>query len=80
MLNYIWFAMIIGAILIAGGIDFYNEVIVTDSAVAVQEGPRNLNEETKLGQVTSAALKAANTGVEIASAHGQDIKISIRAL
>lgn len=66
MLNYIWFAMIIGSILLAGGIDFYNEVATSDQSVAVEQGRRNLNEETKLGQVTSAAIKAANTAVEIA--------------
>ena len=65
MLNYIWFAMIIGSILLAGGIDFYNEVATSDQTVVEQER-RNLNEETKLGQVTSAAIKAGNTAVEIA--------------
>ena len=66
MLNYIWFAMIIGSILLAGGIDLYNEVLAPDQEVALQQEKRNLNEETKLGQVTTAAIKAANTGVEIA--------------
>jgi len=66
MLNYIWFAMIIGAILLAAGTDLYNEVIALEPVVAVEGGQRNLNTETKLGQVTSAAIKAANTAVEIA--------------
>jgi len=66
MLNWIWFGMIIGSIFLAGGIDLYNEVFVPDSEVALEAERRNLNEETKLGQVTSAAIKAANTGVEIA--------------
>jgi len=66
MLNWIWFGMIIGSILLAGGIDLYNEVITPDQEVALEQEKRNLNEETKLGQVTSAAIKAANTGVEIA--------------
>lgn len=66
MLNYIWFAMIIGSILLAGGIDFYNEILVPDQQIALEQERRNLNEETKLGLVTSAAIKAANTGVEIA--------------
>lgn len=66
MLNYIWFAMIIGSILLAGGIDFYNEVATSDQAIALEQERRNLNEETKLGQVTSAAIKAGNTAVEIA--------------
>ena len=70
MLNHIWFAMIFGAILIAGGIDLYNEVLapIPDSKteITTETEIRNLNKETKLGQVTSAALSAANTGVEIA--------------
>ena len=66
MLNYIWFAMVVGSILLAGGIDFYNEVLTPDQEVSLQQEKRNLNEETKLGQVTTAAIKAANTGVEIA--------------
>jgi spore maturation protein A len=66
MLNYIWFAMIIGAILLAAGTDFYNEIVVSDSDAMVEGETRNLNVETKLGQVTSAAIEAANTGVEIA--------------
>lgn len=66
MLNWIWFGMIIGSIFLAGGIDLYNEVFVPDDETAIEQGRRNLNEETKLGQVTSAAIKAANTGVEIA--------------
>ena len=66
MLNWIWFGMIIGSILLAGGIDLYNEVFVPDNEFALEQERRNLNEETKLGQVTTAAIKAANTGVEIA--------------
>jgi len=66
MLNWIWFGMIIGSILLAGGIDLYNEVLVPDNEVTLEQERRNLNEETKLGQVTTAAIKAANTGVEIA--------------
>ena len=66
MLNHIWFGMIILAVLIAGGIDFYNEVIAGPDTGAVVAEQRNLNEETKLGQVTSAALEGAQTAVEIA--------------
>jgi spore maturation protein A len=68
MLNHIWFAMILLAILIAAGSDFYNELLVSDTAEVTGEKsePRNLNEETKLGQVTSAALEGAGTAVEIA--------------
>jgi spore maturation protein A len=66
MLNHIWFGMIILAILIAGSIDFYNE-LVTPAPVGVGEiEKRNLNAETKLGQVTTAALEGATTAVEIA--------------
>lgn len=66
MLNWIWFGMIVFSILLAGGIDLYNEVVVPDNETALEQGRRNLNEETKLGQVTTAAIKAANTAVEIA--------------
>ncbi len=69
MLNHIWFGMIILAILIAGGIDFYNEVLAPEPAgsnAGTTVEKRNLNEETKLGQVTTAALKGAATAVEIA--------------
>lgn len=70
MLNYIWFAMIALAILIAAGTDLYQEIIAPPAEVTILEdgsvAKRNLNEDTKLGQVTSAALSAAATGVEIA--------------
>lgn len=70
MLNHIWFAMIIGAILIAAGNDFYNEVLVPESSEQTrslsENERRNLNEETKLGQVTTAALTAAGDAVKIA--------------
>lgn len=70
MLNHIWFAMIIGAILIAAGNDFYNEVLAPASSEQTtqlsENDRRNLNEETKLGQVTTAALTAAGDAVKIA--------------
>jgi spore maturation protein A len=68
MLNHIWFAMILIAILIAAGSDVYNELIApTPSGQSEQKTEnRNLNEETKLGRVTSAALEGAGTAVEIA--------------
>lgn len=70
MLNYIWFAMIALAILIAAGTDLYNEVLVPAPEAQVEAdgsvAKRNLNEDTRLGQVTSAALSAASTAVEIA--------------
>ena len=68
MLNHIWFAMILLSILIAAGSDIYNELLAPASAGnSEQESKtRNLNEETKLGRVTSAALEGAGTAVEIA--------------
>ena len=70
MLNHIWFAMIILAILIAGGRDLYTElkkeVPAAGSPRQLESGKRNLNETTRLGQLTSATLKAAGTAVEIA--------------
>jgi spore maturation protein A len=65
MLNHIWFAMIIGAILIAGASDIY-EATTQNGSSTIQEEQRNLNETTKLGRVTSAALEGASTAVEIA--------------
>ncbi len=64
MLNHIWFAMIALAILIAAGTDIYNELLAPTSPKATEE--RNLNEETRLGRVTTAALEGAGTAVEIA--------------
>jgi spore maturation protein A len=68
MLNHIWFAMILLAILIAAGNDIYNELIVPEPVGLEGQNSesRNLNEETKLGRVTSAALEGAGTAVEIA--------------
>jgi len=68
MLNHIWFAMILLAILIAAGSDFYNELVAPKpSGISeLETESRNLNEETKLGRVTSAALEGAGTAVEIA--------------
>jgi spore maturation protein A len=64
MLNHIWFAMILIAILVAGGNDIYTALTGPED-VAVTE-TLSLNESTKLGQLTNATLKAANTAVEIA--------------
>ena len=68
MLNHIWFAMIALSIFIAAGSDLYNELLApkNDNGTAAQTEQRNLNKETKLGQVTSAALEGASTAVEIA--------------
>jgi spore maturation protein A len=70
MLNHIWFAMILLAVLIAAGNDFYQEVLAPAPTAQNQQTStterRNLNEETKLGQVTTAALNAAGDAVKIA--------------
>lgn len=70
MLNHIWFAMIAISILIAAGSDLYQEFNDSKQAeTIVQEKEtekRNLTEETKLGQISSAAMNAAKTAVEIA--------------
>lgn len=70
MLNHIWFAMILLAVLIAAGNDFYQEVFAPAPNTPNQQNSaserRNLNEETKLGQVTTAALNAAGDAVKIA--------------
>jgi spore maturation protein A len=65
MLNHIWLWMIAISVLIAVGIDITNELQRPESPQASEE-TRNLNEETKLGQVTTAAIDAAKLGVEIA--------------
>lgn len=65
MLNHIWLWMIIISILIAGGTDVYNEIIKEEQSVTADEH-RNLNEETKLGQVTSAAIESSALAVKIA--------------
>jgi spore maturation protein A len=65
MLNHIWIWMIIISIVIAVGTDIYQEIASPVSADKA-EVARNLNEETKLGQVTSAAIEAAGLAVQIA--------------
>ncbi len=64
MLNHIWFAMIALAIVFAAGSDIYDEFLAPEKEIT--EGARNLNEDTKLGRVTSAALEGAGQAVEIA--------------
>ena len=64
MLNHIWLWMILLSILIAGGSDLFQEL--TAQPEPVQENvQRNLNEDTKLGKVTSAAIESANLAVKI---------------
>ena len=61
MLNYIWFFIIVIAVLCAAGSDIHSALTagtnVTDTA--------GLNEATKLGQVSKAAMDAAGTAVKI---------------
>ena len=67
MLNHIWLWMIILSILIAGGTDMFQELTTTKTTpTGSEEVQRNLNEDTKLGQVTSAAIDAAGLSVKIA--------------
>jgi len=65
MLNHIWLWMIAASILIAATIDIRNELVSEPEAQKTEQA-RNLNKDTKLGQVTSAAIDAAKLGVEIA--------------
>ncbi|MBD3223423.1 MAG: nucleoside recognition protein [Caldithrix sp.] len=65
MLNHIWLWMIALSIIIAAGTDMYNEFTQPTKEKAATE-ERNLNEETKLGQVTSEAIDAAGLAVKIA--------------
>lgn len=64
MLNHIWLWMIIISILIAGGSDFYNE-LTSEEAPQKEQVARNLNQETKIGKITSAAIDAAGLAVKI---------------
>ena len=64
MLNHIWLWMIIVSILIAGSSDFYQE-LTADKSPQKENVTRNLNEETKTGKITSAAIDAAGLAVKI---------------
>jgi spore maturation protein A len=68
MLNHIWAWMILLSILIAGVNDVYHELNrpPQNETKTEQVKPRNLNKETRLGQITSAAIDAADTAVKIA--------------
>jgi spore maturation protein A len=61
MLNYIWLFIIIIAILSAAGSDLHT-VFTTDKTLKKDV---SLNEETRLGQVSSAAMDAAGSAVKI---------------
>lgn len=65
MLNHIWFWMIALSLLFAGYSDIRNELQRIDKPPG-ESVQRNLNKETKLGQVTSAAIEAAELAVKIA--------------
>lgn len=67
MLNHIWFVMILLAILIAAGTDVYNELVTQTPAgiSGTEKNVRNLNAETKLGQLTTAIWDSAGKSVEI---------------
>jgi spore maturation protein A len=65
MLNHIWLWMIILSLLIAAGSDIYRETAAPEKERQT-ETQRNLNEDTKLGQVTSAAIDAVGLAVKIA--------------
>ena len=65
MLNHIWLWMIIISIVIAGGSDIYDAVNKKETT-PVTEKAQNLNENTKLGQVTTAAIDSAALAVKIA--------------
>ena len=67
MLNHIWLWMILIGIVIAGSSDVYDVINKKEtSAAAVTEKPQNLNEKTKLGQITTAAIDSAALAVKIA--------------
>jgi spore maturation protein A len=66
MLNHIWLWMIVLSVLIAGGSDVYHQLTKADTPASATKVERNLNKETKLGQVTSAAIDAAGLAVKIA--------------
>ncbi len=63
MLNHIWFWMIIASIFIAAGTDIFSEISAPSTEQPAVE--RNLSKDTKLGNVTEAAIDAASTGVNI---------------
>lgn len=65
MLNHIWLWMIIISLVIAAVTDISTEISGSAKDTEVKT-ERNLNEDTKLGQVTTAALEAAELAVKIA--------------
>lgn len=65
MLNHIWLWMIVLSVLIAGGRDIYNE-ITSNPVEAMDSVEKNINENTYLENVTTAAIDAAGTAVKLA--------------
>ena len=65
MLNHIWLWMIIISLVIAAVTDISSEISGPAEGAEIKT-ERNLNEDTKLGQVTTAALEAAELAVKIA--------------
>jgi len=66
MLNHIWLWMIILSLIFAAGSDIYDQVNKPPVSASGVVKNVNLNKDTKLGQVTSAAIEAAGTAVQIA--------------
>jgi spore maturation protein A len=66
MLNHIWLWMIIISIVIAGGSDIYDAFNKDHSASEQTQQSANLNKDTKLGQITTAAVDSAALAVKIA--------------
>ncbi len=64
MLNHIWFWMIMLSLFVAAGTDIYNEITAPPPMETAGE-ELSLNKRTKLGQLSDAALEAAQTGVNI---------------
>jgi spore maturation protein A len=65
MLNHIWLWMILISIVIAGGSDVYDAINKGKNTTVTQEA-HNLNKDTKLGQITTAAIDSAALAVKIA--------------
>jgi spore maturation protein A len=58
--------MIMISLLFAAGSDIYDHFSEKQVTTAESRGQVNLNKDTKIGQVTSAAIEAAGTAVQIA--------------
>jgi spore maturation protein A len=67
MLNHIWFALIIFAILYAGGQDIYHQFYKDRNEITTsgQQNSKNYMGEKKLAQVTNAVFEECKKAVEI---------------